>query len=167
MPSSHSALATGWFVLSFLDAVFRVVTAVPNRPGEEQHDMQRSIFSEEHQKTLDFCKILCFVPWVQKDELTHTEFAGFVAFWAAMMLPVPFMRVVIHDHSNNQVAVGTLIGAILAIVWWRVVRILQRSNQALEKQKVLFGLVTHDYYYNAQPVSRSAADAGRSEEPHV
>lgn len=166
MPSSHSALAIGWFVLSFLDAAFRIVTEPVTRNDVEARSSEwwlkakppeGSILSEESEKASAFCAMFCVVPWVQQDVLTRTEFVAFVAFWAILMLPVPFMRVVLHDHSTNQAACGMLIGGILAIAWWRVVRVLQRRYQTLEGKKVCHGLLTHDYIFCPQ---QSVSDAG-------
>merc|ERR1712023_441723 len=61
------------------------------------------------------------------------------------MVPVPFMRVVLNDHTVVQATVGTIIGPVVALVWWRLVRCLQHRFVHMEGKTLLCGLLVHNY----------------------
>eukprot|EP00656_Telonema_subtile_P050503 TRINITY_DN6556_c0_g2_i1.p1 TRINITY_DN6556_c0_g2~~TRINITY_DN6556_c0_g2_i1.p1 ORF type:complete len:359 (+),score=61.24 TRINITY_DN6556_c0_g2_i1:181-1257(+) len=50
--------------------------------------------------------------WTGKDKMT-VMIAVYV-----LLLPVPFTRVVLHDHSWAQVGVGALVGAVIGTIWF-------------------------------------------------
>merc|ERR1740115_546578 len=60
-------------------------------------------------------------PWWH-DSLTHIQFMGHILLWAALLAPVPCMRVVLYDHTMEQAMVGSLIGVLHALLWWRTSR---------------------------------------------
>jgi len=148
MPSSHSAIAMGWFTLSILDATVRTHLGTSRQAtvtgGRITHT--QSILMAEQKKIVDFMKNFCLVPWVKKDVLNVRELISFGLFWFFLMVPVPFMRVVLCDHTPNQVAVGSTLGLVLAVLWWRAVRVLQRRFRAMEGRQICYGLLWHDYY---------------------
>lgn len=167
MPSSHSALAMGWFVLLFLDATFRLNPSASS-PGSystyssrgnmndgdrnlneddrgQSHLPLAAFLRREVRNSWKFTRFIVLVPWVHSESLTHVKFVAYVSFWFVIMVPVPFMRVALYDHTLGQAAVGSAIGPVIAIMWWRVVRYLQQRYRALEGQKFFFGLLVHNY----------------------
>lgn len=38
--------------------------------------------------------------------------------YCLLLLPVPFSRVYLHDHSSNQVLVGSVVGLVTSIIWY-------------------------------------------------
>jgi hypothetical protein len=38
--------------------------------------------------------------------------------YCILLLPVPFSRVYLHDHSRNQVLVGSFVGMVTSIIWY-------------------------------------------------
>ncbi|CAE7599619.1 unnamed protein product [Symbiodinium sp. CCMP2456] len=148
MPSSHSAIAMGWFTLSILDATVRTHLGTSRQAtvtgGRITHT--QSILMAEQKKIVHFMKNFCLVPWVKKDVLNVRELISFGLFWFFLMVPVPFMRVVLCDHTPNQVAVGSTLGLVLAVLWWRAVRVLQRRFRNLEGRQICYGLLWHDYF---------------------
>lgn len=157
MPSSHSALAMGWFVLLFLDAVFRVSPHVPGSNSMSMHgSLDRSTNPPSMRSTARFCRrevwnvwrmtqFILLVPWVHSEFLTQTKFVVYVLMWFLIMIPVPFMRVALYDHTTSQVATGSLVGPIIAVIWWRIVRCLQHRFRHKENHRFFFGLLTHNY----------------------
>jgi len=142
MPSSHSALSVGWFLLLFLDAVFRVH---PYALGGKTQTMPVPPDVPALQKARKFLSFFLWVPWKGHDLLTHTEFVVYIMTWFIILMPVPFFRVVLYDHTTEQVIAGSLVGIFMALVWWRFVRYMQRRFQSLEGQHVLYGVVLHTY----------------------
>jgi len=118
MPSSHSAISMGWFTLSVLDAISRTDTS---RDLDDAGDA----LVVEQRKWTNFLKKFCWIPWAEKTDLTVREFISVVIYWCLLLVPVPFMRVVLRDHTESQVFVGSAIGMVLAMVWWRVLRVLE------------------------------------------
>lgn len=59
--------------------------------------------------------------------------------WTVLLLPVPFARVIIHDHTVMQAVIGSLIGlgialAVYAFLYWRYVR---RRRLQQERTKII------------------------------
>eukprot|EP00434_Breviolum_minutum_P034737 symbB.v1.2.030752.t1/scaffold3500.1/size56953/4 len=138
MPSSHSAISMGWFTLSVLDAISRTDTS---RDLDDAGDAlvveqrkwtnflkslgcQYDVIAGEEKKSRGY--EFCWIPWAEKTDLTVREFISVVIYWCLLLVPVPFMRVVLRDHTESQVFVGSAIGMVLAMVWWRVLRVLER-----------------------------------------
>jgi len=152
MPSSHAALATGWFSLLFLDATFRVHPAgILEQTVTHTLECTRSFrlrptnFQASVRQARTFCGLMALTPWVPHDHLTQQEYVAFVAFWFFMMVPVPFMRVALYDHSLSQVCVGTMVGAVTAFLWWRFVRVLQARYEGHLGSRFFHGLLTHNH----------------------
>lgn len=38
--------------------------------------------------------------------------------YCLLLLPVPFSRVYLHDHSRNQVLVGSFVGMVTSMIWY-------------------------------------------------
>eukprot|EP00435_Cladocopium_sp_Y103_P065063 s552_g26.t2 len=123
MPSSHAAISMGWFTLSVLDAVSKTDTS---RDNIDDTGASRDVLVAEQRKWGDFIRNFCWIPWVEKTDLTVREFISIVLYWCLLLVPVPFMRVVLRDHTERQVFAGCILGMTLAMVWWRVLRVLER-----------------------------------------
>jgi len=123
MPSSHAAISMGWFTLSVLDAISKTDTS-----GDHIDDTgsSRDVLVAEQRKWGDFIRNFCWIPWVEKTDLTVREFISIVLYWCLLLVPVPFMRVVLRDHTESQAFAGCILGMTLAMVWWRVLRVLER-----------------------------------------
>eukprot|EP00443_Scrippsiella_acuminata_P048479 CAMPEP_0115207362 /NCGR_PEP_ID=MMETSP0270-20121206/20678_1 /TAXON_ID=71861 /ORGANISM="Scrippsiella trochoidea, Strain CCMP3099" /LENGTH=1437 /DNA_ID=CAMNT_0002620955 /DNA_START=36 /DNA_END=4349 /DNA_ORIENTATION=+ len=172
MPSSHSALAIGWFVLLLCDAVQRVhldkakemELISMGEPIEtcclfglgrglawicrwitEKHEEMRLLPTEIDLKrrAQKLLWLIFLTPWVPDTALTLDEFIAFIVFWSLVWLPVPFMRLVLYDHTTPQVLIGCATGALVAWAWWRLVRLLQRNYEHLVNQRTWF--FTHNY----------------------
>jgi len=132
MPSSHSALACGWFLLMLFDAVPR---AHPVRVQFDESLTERLgagedfVLSGSQRRRLPEMerngrrrrgelRALLLAPWAQWETLTQRELLAVVLAWGFLMLPVPFMRVVLYDHSLSQVASGCALGALVSSLVW-------------------------------------------------
>merc|ERR1712228_763357 len=78
------------------------------------------------------------------DMLTHVQFVGFAAVWGVLLIPVPFSRLELHDHTPKQVMVGSMAGMIEAIIWFFVVRKLQRRHNH-RLGDIMLSLFKHNY----------------------
>lgn len=156
MPSGHASLAMGWFTLLFLDASVRThpfqITGQPPlafsmqmRPDNEEQRPFRECFRAEIRSVCTTLQYMCLVPWVDSETLTHLKFITYISVWCFIMVPVPFMRVVLYDHSVSQAFLGTLLGPTVALLWWRFVRYCQHRCQHLEGERFFFGLLIHNY----------------------
>merc|ERR1712048_745205 len=81
--------------------------------------------------------------------ITKEEFSVHLALWVCLLMPVPFMRVVLYDHSLQQAMYGFCLGVVSAIAWWRVVLYFQRKfADYIDKDwSFLGGRITHDLDY--------------------
>lgn len=105
MPSGHSTMAMGFLTMFIYDAIWRVM------PDDEQH------VSAHTGRTC--CQGLRKIPIFLAggfDLLSHTEFIVYLTVWMVLLMPVPFMRVVLCDHSAEQAMVGALLGCLYAVM---------------------------------------------------
>jgi len=167
MPSSHSAMSVGWFALILLDA-FQWV-----HPGASELELAIPVHSTN---TWSLCPcfaqvrscyeywrrpghnlgfwgrryrmlVLTWVtPFMPYRPMSIEEFLGCISFWSCVFLPVPYSRLVLHDHTTEQVLAGCLVGTIAAVVWWGIVRCLQDRYRHRVNDRVL-GCLTHNYAY--------------------
>lgn len=142
MPSSHSALAIGWFVLLFLDAVYR---AYPFALGGKTQTIAVRSDARRCEKALKCLKLYLSVPWTDCELLTHTQFVVYISAWFVLLVPVPFMRVVLYDHTFSQVAMGSCMGFVVAVIWWRVVRYFQRRYLEFEGHPIFHKWLVHNH----------------------
>jgi len=148
MPSSHSAISLGWFLLCLLDASERHVGSSLLRPSFDRHSGWNSVVlrvTTEHRKILHFMRLLLTMPFIEKDDLTPDEFIAYITAYFLMLVPVPFMRVVLNDHTTQQVTVGVVFGMLTAALWWRIVRMLQKESRHLEGESFCYGMLYHDF----------------------
>ncbi|CAK0903881.1 unnamed protein product [Prorocentrum cordatum] len=142
MPSSHANLTIGWFTLLLLDAIYRVR---PFALGRKTQTILIRPGASGAQKYAKCLRLYLTVPWEHRDLLTHTEFLVYISTWILILIPVPFMRVALYDHTFDQVTVGAMIGLSSAVVWWRIARRLQRRYQEHEGCRVFYGLLEHNH----------------------
>lgn len=126
MPSSHSALSIGTLTLFVGDAALR---ASPRRhstclmaPGYfarllELHPAQPQ---ELHRGTSLYTAIMQFVRDLtsfQFDEPPNSKIIVEAFCYAVLLLPVPWSRVQLADHTEVQVFVGSACGFVAATLW--------------------------------------------------
>ncbi|CAK0903883.1 unnamed protein product [Prorocentrum cordatum] len=112
MPSSHANLTIGWFTLLLLDAIYRVR---PFALGRKTQTILIRPGASGAQKYAKCLRLYLTVPWEHRDLLTHTEFLVYISTWILILIPVPFMRVALYDHTFDQVTVGAMIGLSSAV----------------------------------------------------
>eukprot|EP00443_Scrippsiella_acuminata_P008863 CAMPEP_0115272112 /NCGR_PEP_ID=MMETSP0270-20121206/54453_1 /TAXON_ID=71861 /ORGANISM="Scrippsiella trochoidea, Strain CCMP3099" /LENGTH=504 /DNA_ID=CAMNT_0002688505 /DNA_START=35 /DNA_END=1549 /DNA_ORIENTATION=- len=166
MPSSHAALAFGWLTLLLCDAAHRVhpqatdqELITPVRPSDFLsrglawvHNYHATVRGGEERspttmkKICKICTLVLLTPFMPYGALTYDEYMAFLVFWSLIWLPVPFMRVVLYDHTIEQCLVGCIVGAITAAAWWRVVRKLQRKYES-RVNDTFCRILKHNYPY--------------------
>lgn len=129
MPSSHSMLAMGWVTILLFDRIYRIHPfTIQDTPTDV------SCGSQCRQELRSYCTFfasLSLKPW-SDNHLTHMQFMSQIALWAALLAPVPWMRVVLKDHTTEQAIWGSGIGVCDALLWWRLARGLQKKFRHLE-----------------------------------
>mmetsp|Transcript_127158 Transcript_127158/g.354072 ORF Transcript_127158/g.354072 Transcript_127158/m.354072 type:complete len:298 (-) Transcript_127158:89-982(-) len=131
MPSSHAAMSMGTLMLIFCDGVHRVV------PCESRNGIREMPGFLLH--------VLVTTPVAQENILTPSEFACIFLFWSMVLLPVPLMRIRLHDHNVNQVVVGSLMGLIYGSLWHLLVRFLTMRYRDRLFQPCCGGFLVHNY----------------------
>uniref|UniRef100_A0A7S4T527 Dolichyldiphosphatase n=1 Tax=Alexandrium monilatum TaxID=311494 RepID=A0A7S4T527_9DINO len=174
MPSSHAGITSGLFVLIFLDGVFRVRAAEtaeagrrgPRRrarrscpaadsaadsaapqPAERPRTIRDDCFECLHYQRSD-------ISLDGRSTLTHFEFVAHVTFWFVVLVPSAQARIILFDHTSNQVITGQLFGVALACTWWWAVRCLQYAYSGSVGKSFCRGLLTHNF-----PVAGGRPDA--------
>lgn len=109
MPSSHAATSISLLVYFLLDAGYRVKPPTVGRnhllpDGESVKGT-----------SIKLLKGLCCLPF---SWISQYEFLAYFAIWMPLLLPVGISRVVLSDHSANQVMAGGFIGMFVAMIWF-------------------------------------------------
>lgn len=154
-PSGHSTMSAGFFMLMFLDAAYRTVPRVPMSEESAQ------AFEDSKKQTKNKATFLgltlrewivgdlrawaTFMPLSAAHTLNQTDFAWYTFAWAFLLLPVPFSRLVLHDHSPKQVFAGATIGVAEATLFFVVIRhgLLPKLNYRLGKR--IGRVLVHDF----------------------
>lgn len=151
MPSSHATMSIGFFMLMFLDASYRVMPSYPL-------DVDTAMFYKKslrnraslcgfslHDSIVGICRAFINVaPLPNQPTLNSWDFITFVLYWGLLLVPVPFTRVVLFDHSPAQVMVGATIGIIEAVVYHALLRMVLRKTNHLLGQRV-GGCLIHNF----------------------
>lgn len=113
MPSTHSAMAVGFFVLRFFESLIRM------RPGGEPQGVES--FSPVPFENWNLVQRLGQVvaTWYLDvwDEITGREQILALVGWIVVLFPVPLSRTQLQDHTPAQVLVGSLVGFCVAAGW--------------------------------------------------
>lgn len=99
MPSSHAALSIG--LLFVVIANGTLIGFKPNNDTETPNSWKSIVYPT----TGAFATQGSYI------------FIAFLFTWFIVLLPIPFARVILNDHSIQQVIVGSLIGLIQGVVW--------------------------------------------------
>lgn len=133
MPSSHATLSIGYFTLMLLDALRR--------------------YSESFQGVNQFrpvsrlsCCCASIVPLLRQGHVTHREFTIWVIMWAVILMPVPLTRVLLEDHTPEQVFLGGFIGMCEGAIYFGLLLCLERRCRpyADGQRRMCF---LHDYAF--------------------
>jgi len=112
MPSSHATLSVGIFVYVFLAGICRTRW---RKDGARAQGAVRGFW----QVFLDFALL-------NVKTMNLSAFLVYSVCWGAILLPVPWSRVRVHDHSVEQVSVGAVLGVAIATVWSCIVWLVKR-----------------------------------------
>eukprot|EP00927_Polykrikos_kofoidii_P035100 TRINITY_DN29664_c0_g1_i1.p1 TRINITY_DN29664_c0_g1~~TRINITY_DN29664_c0_g1_i1.p1 ORF type:complete len:271 (+),score=7.18 TRINITY_DN29664_c0_g1_i1:60-872(+) len=131
MPSSHAAIAVGLFTLLFLDLVFRTI------PMRDTLIVTESMLRANEATDVP-------APFLH-GTATRDQFVRFVVVCTVFLLPIPTMRVVLHDHTVEQVIVGSIIGVVFSCAWFRVTLTLVEMYHGSLGMRLCCSLITHNY----------------------
>jgi len=109
MPSSHSAISMGLFTLVWIDVLLRAYPSLGRSAERCLHVSQVRLFYAEN-----------FTMWRHGDVdemFSWRLVVGKLVNWTVILLPVPFSRIVLRDHTPKQVLVGSCLGISVVVVW--------------------------------------------------
>eukprot|EP00434_Breviolum_minutum_P033555 symbB.v1.2.029692.t1/scaffold3283.1/size59811/3 len=139
MPSSHSAFAASLLGFHLCDLLWRLSSRP--FPWVNRDDVAESV--------LEVLRAACR-HW---DELDALQCGLISLFWSLLLIPVPFTRVILGDHSIEQVLLGSLVGFSASLIVWIAARtFLKNHNHHLDDEQFCGGwrLISHNM---ALPIS--------------
>lgn len=145
MPSGHSAMAVGSFVMCCLDVLFRMKhgeSFVSHREGTRAGICSKMLCDYMQGRKLR--NMFSLSPLAYADYLKYDEAIASLAWWAFWLVPVPISRIVVQDHTPEQVMIGSLLGGATACAWTFLSRRLQRKFLA-RGQNCCCHLIKHNY----------------------
>lgn len=153
-PSGHSVSAIAFYTLMFLDASFRVSPKIPmsvevaRRELQALHSLPKQgtfLGMSLHEWLTKDLRACTLMPLSANDVLDAWDFVNFVLQWSVLLLPVPLSRVVVKDHTSNQVLIGSLTGIVEAILWFTFLRrvVQLKLNNRLGSR--IFCVFVHNY----------------------
>lgn len=119
MPSSHATISIGFLTWMLLEGLFR-----KKRHGADLVSVDIELPDSSRARTGSF--------WEDDSpvaRITPKQRAKWCIFWIVVLLPVPFSRVALRDHSWAQVSVGSVLGALEALAFYFI---LSRFGAYLE-----------------------------------
>jgi len=171
MPSSHSIMSVGFFVFMFLDAAYRVKPSYPvdvesGRAYEKELEARPRICHG----WVDWRRLahagFNVVPVADSHTLSHYDFATMSLIWGILLLPVPFTRTVLFDHSPLQVTAGSIIGFMEAVIFFALLHrfFTTQCNHLLGKR--IGGIFIHNYGMSSgEQISRCWVLLAQAEQP--
>lgn len=134
MPSSHSAISIGYFLVVVSEAVLLEAPA-------RDRTQRRTRLTKCQRFTVHLRELLVTLGFHQWDENSRGQVKIIVAYWAVMLLPVPFSRMILHDHSLGQVTMGGIVGMCWAFVFVYLTYTLRIRYNHILGQTVLSYLI--------------------------
>lgn len=139
MPSSHATMSVGFLALLLFDAIFRTV------PSAQALGRPLDLETEDACENMKIVDFMVGSPLAPNILMTHHQLLGFLSVWVWILLPVPFMRVVLRDHSILQVSIGASLGAIYAAIWFALMSVASERWRGGLGEYILGGCVFHNY----------------------
>jgi len=143
-PSGHAVMSVGFFTLMFLDATYRTM---PRLACSQESALAAIQLRAESKRTFlgwtlrewllgDARGVATLLPLSAAHTLGHSDFVYFAAAWGFLLLPVPFSRVILKDHTPAQVLTGATIGTVEAVIYFAIIRhaILPAVNYRLSQR---------------------------------
>mmetsp|Transcript_43838 Transcript_43838/g.82212 ORF Transcript_43838/g.82212 Transcript_43838/m.82212 type:complete len:244 (-) Transcript_43838:33-764(-) len=132
MPSTHSTISIGLLALIIYDAWCRRKASLTGPLTFFDVDYHRMVV------------------------LGRNSCTYFIMIWVLILLPCPFSRIVLLDHTWAQIAVGSAVGLFYAFLWSLLVRKLQERYSLVLNEKIC-GILTHNYplpevFLNSSPL---------------
>lgn len=125
MPSSHATISTGYLTLLFLDLSFRVSPLTGS--VLRRFRGQDAVANDDH-TALGALRFCCWGDWTSvvpisnSSSISNGQFVAMFFFWIFLLGSVPISRVILKDHSIEQVNWGSFAGFCEATCWFFVMR---------------------------------------------
>ncbi|KAF4709858.1 hypothetical protein FOZ63_033776 [Perkinsus olseni] len=133
MPSSHAVMSVALWTILMFDVAYRAYQT------EQGYSVSRS-FLEKLRSFLRNGHILPSASTISEDQLVVV-----VGFWSLVLLPIPLSRVILRDHTAQQVFMGGIIGIVEATVWHFITLFVRVKTDRYVGARVWKGIFTHSW----------------------
>lgn len=97
-------------------------TALPRDDKEEDGENSEEVASLRLPSDFILEPETSLIPFQQQgSHLSKWSHHGYALMWTALLVPVPWSRVHLHDHSLVQILVGSVVGMILGNIWYFII----------------------------------------------
>ncbi|KAF4667349.1 hypothetical protein FOZ61_008363 [Perkinsus olseni] len=134
MPSSHAVIATALWTILVLDFSYRVGQT------PQGNSVSPSSFVSRFRTFLHAGHILPTASVISQD-----HFVVAAGFWSLALLPVPLSRVILKDHTAQQVFMAGIIGVVEAIIWFLLTLLLRVKTEEYSGHRWLKGCFIHNW----------------------
>ncbi|KAF4717517.1 hypothetical protein FOZ62_019441 [Perkinsus olseni] len=134
MPSSHAVIATALWTILALDFSYRVGQT------PQGYSVSPSSFVSRFRTFLHAGHILPTASVISQD-----HFVVAAGFWSLALLPVPLSRVILKDHTAQQVFMAGIIGVVEAIIWFLLTLLLRVKTEEYASHRWLKGCLIHNW----------------------
>ncbi|KAF4717516.1 hypothetical protein FOZ62_019440 [Perkinsus olseni] len=133
MPSSHAVISVALWTILMFDVAYRAYQT------EQGYSMSRS-FLEKLRSFIRNGHILPTASTISEDQLVVV-----VSFWSLVLLPIPLSRVILRDHTPQQVFMGGIIGIVEATVWHFITLFVRIKTDRYVGARVWKGSFIHNW----------------------
>ncbi|EER07243.1 hypothetical protein Pmar_PMAR020402 [Perkinsus marinus ATCC 50983] len=133
MPSSHAVRAVGIWLTIMLDHIYRAYCP------EQGYSVTRSWL----EKIRSFVRDGHFLATSQS--ISQDHLAVVISFWSLVLLPVPLSRVILRDHTAEQVFMGGIIGVVEAMVWYLITLFARIKTERFVGVRAWKGIFIHNW----------------------
>ncbi|KAF4673125.1 hypothetical protein FOL47_010971 [Perkinsus chesapeaki] len=133
MPSSHAVIATALWTILVLDFSYRV----------GQTPQGYSVSGTFLNRFRTFIHAGHILPTSQV--ISEDHFVVAAGFWSLALLPVPLSRVIIKDHTAQQVFMAGIIGVAEGIIWYLLTLLLRVKTDQYNGNRWLKGLFIYNW----------------------
>ncbi|EER07244.1 hypothetical protein Pmar_PMAR020403 [Perkinsus marinus ATCC 50983] len=134
MPSSHAVITTALWTILALDFSYRVSQTPQGYSGG------LTSFVDRFRAFLHAGHLLPTASVISED-----HFVAAAGFWSLALLPVPLSRIILKDHTSQQVFVAGIIGVVEGIIWFLLTLLLRVKTENYTGRRWLRGCFIHNW----------------------
>ncbi|KAF4709857.1 hypothetical protein FOZ63_033775 [Perkinsus olseni] len=133
MPSSHAVRSVALWTILMFDVAYRAYQT------EQGYSVSRSFLK----KLRSFLRNGHFLPTASA--ISEDQLVVVVGSWSLVLLPIPLSRVILRDHTPQQVFMGGIIGIVEAAVWHFITLLVRIKTHHYVGARVWKGIFIHNW----------------------